>query len=144
MLTMKFALLPLLVLLMTTVELQANDLEEFGLEGLDSISIAEAEAVRGAGAVRARTTGSAGLTATILDPNTGSIWNFNVTQFNQVKDSKESGWSSDTSTILSELAIGLGDVSVSVNEFYFNIHGAGARAIGRTDAGTLSPYFRRL
>lgn len=141
---MRCLLLPLLVLLMTTEELRANGFEEFGLEGLESISSAEAEEIRGSGAVRAQTTGSAGLTATVLDPNTGSIWNFNVTQFNQVKDSKESGWSSDTSTILSELAIGLGDVSVSVNEFYFNIHGAGARAIGRTNAGTLAPYFFRL
>ncbi|MAI70110.1 MAG: hypothetical protein CMM01_04285 [Rhodopirellula sp.] len=141
---MRFLLLPLLVLLVVTVELRANDFEDFGLNGLESISAAEAETIRGAGEVKARTTGSAGLTATVLDPNTGSIWNFNVTQFNQVKDSKQSGWSSGTSTILSELAVGLGDVSVSVNEFYFNIHGAGARAIGRTNAGALAPHFRRL
>lgn len=141
---MRFFLLPSLVLLIATLELRANDFQEFGLEGLESISSEEAETVRGAGVVTARTTGSAGLTATVLDPNTGSIWNFNVTQFNQVKDSKDSGWSSDTSTILSELAVGLGDISVSVNEFYFNIHGAGARAIGRTNAGALAPHFRRL
>jgi hypothetical protein len=141
---MRFLLLPLFAICLINAELCAQDADVFGLAGMKPISQQEASEVRGAGAVSARTTGSAGITATILDPNTGSIWNFNVTQFNQVKDAKEPGWAPSGSSTFSELAIGLGDISASINEFHFGISGAGARAIGRTTAGAISPYFRRL
>ncbi|MDA9859468.1 hypothetical protein N9D23_15300, partial [Rubripirellula sp.] len=90
----------------------ADELSFFGLADVQPMSDTAGEAVRGAGGVTARTTGSAGLTATILDPDTGSIWNFNVTQFSDTRDIKNHLYEARTehtrSNAFSDLMIGIG------------------------------------
>lgn len=121
---------------------QATDLESFGLSSIEPITQMEGSKIRGAGRVSSRTTGSAGLTATVLDPDSGSIWNFNVTQFNQTTDDKNSVYAnqyrSALSSTFSDLVIGFGDVGITLGEFQFQMNGAAARAAARTSAGELA------
>ncbi|MEC8474333.1 MAG: hypothetical protein VXZ38_06785 [Planctomycetota bacterium] len=121
---------------------QADEFSQFGLANLQPISKAEGSKIRGAGRVASRSTGSAGLTATVLDPDSGSIWNFNVTQFNSTSDDKNNVYGnqyrSALSSTFSDLAVGFGDVGISLGEFNFEMIGAGARAAARTSAGSLA------
>lgn len=121
---------------------QSADLNIFGLSEITPITALEGSTIRGAGSVSARTTGSAGLTATVLDPDSGSIWNFNVTQFNQTTDDKNSVYAnqyrSALSSTFSDLVIGFGDVGITLGEFQFQMNGAAARASARTSAGELA------
>lgn len=122
----------------------AADLPRFGLEGVAMMGDAEGHQVRGEGVVSSRTSGSAGVSATILDPATGSIWNFSVTQFTESKDSKIPGVAhrpgSGYSTVLSEMMVGLGNTGVTLGDFNFTITGAQARAAARTSGG-LAPLY---
>ena len=139
---MKCLCIALLGILVAPSILQADELKKFGLDGLESISEASANQVRGAGRVTSRTTGSAGLTATVLDPDSGSIWNFNVTQFNQTTDDKNSVYGnqyrSALSSTFSDMVIGIGDVGITLGEFQFQMTGSAARAAARTSAGALA------
>lgn len=120
----------------------SEDLSKYGLQSLENLSEKEGNQVRGAGRIASRTTGSAGLTATVLDPDTGSIWNFNVTQFNQTSDDKDNVYGNQYSSALtstfSDLMIGFGDVGITLGDFQFQMNGAAARAAGRTSAGSLA------
>ncbi len=139
---MKCLCIALLGILVAPSISQADELKKFGLDGLESISEASANQVRGAGRVTSRTTGSAGLTATVLDPDSGSIWNFNVTQFNQTTDDKNSVYGnqyrSALSSTFSDMVIGIGDVGITLGEFQFQMTGSAARAAARTSAGALA------
>jgi|GEM_PF-3751440 len=139
---MKNFLFALATICFTPVVTQATDLGAYGLAGVELISTTDGERIRGAGRVASRTTGSAGLTATVLDPNTGSIWNFNVTQFNQTVDEKDSVYGnqyrSALSSTFSDLMVGLGDVGISLGDFHFQMSGSAARAAARTSAGSLA------
>jgi hypothetical protein len=120
----------------------SEDLSKYGLQSLENLSEKEGNQVRGAGRIASRTTGSAGLTATVLDPDTGSIWNFNVTQFNQTSDDKDNVYGNQYSSALtstfSDLMIGFGDVGITLGDFQFQMNGAAARAAARTSAGSLA------
>ena len=122
----------------------ADELSLFGLEDAQPMSDAAGESVRGAGGVAARTTGSAGLTATVLDPDTGSIWNFNVTQFSDTRDIKNHVYEARTehsnSNAFSDLMIGINDLDIALGDFRFRMTGSAARATARANAGDLAAY----
>ncbi len=142
MLKMKQILLALLITSSFQVSAKAEDLTLFGLGDITLISSETGESIRGAGRVASRTTGSAGLTATVLDPDSGSIWNFNVTQFNQTSDDKANvygtQYQSALSSTFSDLMVGFGDVGVTLGDFQFQMTGSAARASARTSAGALA------
>lgn len=127
-----------------TFSATAAELAFFGLDSVTMIGESEGHQIRGEGVVSSRTSGSAGVSATVLDPDTGSIWNFSVTQFTESKDSKIPGLNhrpgSSYSTVLSEMVVGLGDTRVTLGDFNFTISGAQARAAARTNGG-LAPLY---
>lgn len=133
-----------LCLLLSMPVANADELSFFGLADVQPMSDTAGESVRGAGGVTARTTGSAGLTATVLDPDTGSIWNFNVTQFSDTRDIKnhlyEARSEHSRSNAFSDLMIGIGDLDIALGDFRFQMIGSAARATARANAGDLADY----
>ena len=130
--------------LLTMPVASADELSLFGLADAQPMSDTAGESVRGAGGVAARTTGSAGLTATVLDPDTGSIWNFNVTQFSDTRDIKNHVYEARTehanSNAFSDLMIGINDLDIALGDFHFRMTGSAARATARANAGDLAAY----
>lgn len=117
----------------------AADLSSFGLETISPISIEEANSVRGQGGVTlVRSVGTSSMAFSIIDPETGSVFNMNATAQQAGQDGVDFENADSSTQAVGNTSVGgiqFGTATFEMGEFTFSLNGFSAVTQSQQVAG---------